>query len=300
MVSSGDLSDPPKLPVWQPLTFGGVAAFARARWARLVAVQTVVAVFVAVTVVVILSRCWFPVVTQAVKELTDFGAVRGAQLAWPKNDALVLAENHFLGLVMDLEDAGGTGQTADLQVAFTRDRIKIGSLLGYTSLPYPGGVEIELSHQALDPWWNAWRPAFLFGGAFATMLWVFASWFALALLYTLPVRVLAWFGSRATSLSKCWRVATAALLPGAVWLGGALLLYATEQLSLVGLGVAFGLHFVIAWVYVLGAPFCLPRKGDDALATGANPFTPAPVVEKKADPAPPPAAGGNPFQAPPK
>lgn len=296
MVSSGDLSDSPKLPVWQPLTFGGVVAFARGRWTRLVAVQMVVAVFVAVTVVVILSRCWFPVVTQATKELTDFGAVRGAQLAWPKKEAAVLAENHFIGLVVDLEDVGGTGQIADLQIEFTRERIKLVSLLGFTSFPYPGGVEIELSHPALDPWWNAWRPAFLFGGAFATILWLFASWFALATLYTLPVRVLAWFGGRDTSLGKCWRVSAAALLPGAVWLGGAQLLYAAGQMSLVGLGVAFGLHFVIAWVYLLGAPFCLPRNGDDLLATGGNPFTPAAVVEKKEAPTPP-SASSNPFQS---
>lgn len=296
MVSSGDLSDSPKLPVWQPLTFGGVAAFARARWTRLLLLQTIVASFVAITGLVILSRDWFPVVTQATKELTDFGALRGAQLAWPRKEATVLAENRFIGLVVDLEESGGSGQVADLQIEFTRDRIKLVSLLGIASIPYPAGAGIELSHQALDPWWNAWRPAFLFGGALGTILFLFASWFALATLYTLPVRVLAWFGGRVASLGKCWRVSAAALLPGAVWMGGAQLLYAMEQLSLVGLGVAFGLHFVITWVYLLGAPFCLPKKGDDALATGANPFTPSPVVEKKEVPTPP-AASSNPFQS---
>ncbi|MFA6547289.1 MAG: hypothetical protein WCS99_22920, partial [Limisphaerales bacterium] len=271
------MTEPPKPPVWQPLTFGGVAAFARAPWTRLLLLQTIVAVFIVAGVVVFLERCWFPVITQATKDVSGFGAVRGGQLAWPKKEATVLSENRFLGLVVDLEDSGGTGQIADLQVEFTRDRIKLVSLLGYTSFPYPGGVEIELNLQTLDPWWNAWRPAFLFGGAFATVLFLFISWFALATIYTLPVRVLAWFANRAAPLGKCWRVAAAALLPGAAWMGGAILLYAAEQLSIIGLGVAFGLHLIVAWVYVLGAPFCLSRKGDDPLATGANPFTPAPV-----------------------
>ena len=248
--------------------------------------------------VVLLSRCWFPVVTKAVQGLSDFGAVRNAQLAWPKGEAVVLAENRFLGLVVDMDASGSTGQTADLQIEFTRERIKLASLLGYTSFPYPGGIEIELNRQSLDPRWNAWRPAFLFGGAFATALFLFASWFALATLYALPVRVLAWFGGRTASLGKSWRVAAASLLPGAVWMGGAILLYAVEQLSLVGLGVAFGVHFIFAWVYVLGAPFCLPRKGDDVLATEANPFTPETAAAKPESPAPPPASS-NPFQAPP-
>ena len=293
------MSEPPKLPVWQPLTFGGVASFARARWPRLLLLQSIVAAFVSVTVVVLLSRCWFPVLTQAVQGLNEFGTVRGGELGWPKGDAEVLAENHFLSLVVDLEASGSTGQTADLQIAFTRGRIRLASLFGYSSLPYPDGFEVELNRQSLDPSWNAWRPAFLFGGGLASALFLFASWFALATIYSLPIRVIAWLAGRSASLTKSWRVAAAALLPGALWMGGAVLLYATEQLSLVGLGVAFGFHFVFAWIYVVGAPFCLPRKDDDVLATGANPFTPTVGAAQPKTPVPPSEPDRNPFQSPP-
>ncbi|MEN9576304.1 MAG: hypothetical protein RL514_4159 [Verrucomicrobiota bacterium] len=286
----------PKLPTWQPLTFGGVAAFARAGWSRLLLLQAIVAAFIIVGVVVFLTRCWFPVLTQAVESLSDFGVVRGAQLAWPKQDAIVLAENRFLGLVVDLDESGATGQVADLQVEFTRQHIKFVSLLGYTSLPYPSGVEVEVNRQRLDPWWNAWRPAFLFGAILGTLLFLFASWWLLATLYALPVRVLAWFANREASLGKSWRLAAAALLPGAVWMGAALLLYAVEQLSLIGLGVAFGLHFIIPWVYLVGAPFSLPRIGQDALVTGVNPFTIAPAPQPPTQTAPTPASA-NPFQS---
>ncbi len=292
------LSEPTKTPVWQPLTFSGVASFARARWTRLLLLQSIVAVFIVSIVVVFLGRCWFPVMTQAVQGLSDFGAVRGARLAWPHTEAVVLAENRFLGLVVDLEESGSTGQVADLQLKFTRERIKVVSLFGYTSFPYPGGVEIELNRQTLDPWWNAWRPAFVFGGAFATVLFLVASWSVLSVVYALPVRVLAWLAGRVASLGKSWRIASAALLPGAAWMGGAMLLYALEHLSLIGLGVAFGLHFVVGWVYVIGAPFCLPRQAQDALTNGHNPFTPASAVEKSAAPAPVAPSSSNPFQNP--
>ncbi len=295
MVSSGTLTEPPKFPVWQPLTFGGVASFARAPWARLLLLQAIVAVAIVGTVVLLLNRCWFPVVTQAVQNLHGYGAVRGARLAWPGKEPLVLAENHFLGLVMDAEETGGTGQIADVQLEFARERIKVVSLLGYASLPYPGGVEIELNRPTLDPWWNAWRPAFVFGGVFATLLGLFTIWFALATLFAVPLRVLAWFASRATSLGKCWRVAAAALLPGAVWMAGALLLYGLEQLPLVGLGVAFALHLVVDGVYLLGAPFCLPRKADRGVDPEGNPFTPAPEEKKPASATTTPE-NANPFQ----
>ena len=291
--------DFPPPPVWQPLTFGGVAAFARARWSRLWLVQSVVAACVAVAVVLVLGRGWFPVVTEAVSSLSDFGSVRGGRLAWPKSEALLLGENRFLGLVLDLEETGAAGQIADLQVEFTREHIKLVTLLGYAALPYPTGVEIELNRQRLDPWWNAWRPAFMFGGGLTTVAFLFASWFALAALYAVPVRVLAWLGGRAASPGKCWRLASAALLPGALWMAGAILLYAGEVLSLIGLGIAFGLHLVISWIFVLGAPFCLPRRAEEAEEIGANPFTPEPVPEVSA-PNEPTANPANPFQSGPR
>lgn len=282
--------------MWQPLSFSGVASFAPARWSRLLLLQAIVAVFVAVVSVVFLSKCWFPVVTQAVQKLDEFGSVRGAQLAWPTKEAVVLAENRFLGLVVDLEESGRTGQVADVQVEFTRERIKFVSLFGYVACPYPAGFVIELSRQTLDPWWNAWRPAFLFAGAGATVVWLFVSWSVLATFYTLPMRVLAWMASRAASLGKCWRMASAGQLPGAAWMGGALLLYAGQQLSLVGLGVAFGLHFVVSWVYVAGAPFRLPVKAVAVITSGGNPFTPAPSGETQVPTASPAVTSSNPFQ----
>jgi len=288
----------PPMPAWQPLTFGGVVALTRASWTRLLLVQSAVAVAVAVAVLMVLGRGWFPAVTDAVHALTDFGSVRGGRLAWPRAEAVVLAQNRFLGLAIDLEENGEAGQIADLQIEFTRERIKLVSLLGYASLPYPVEMEIELNRQVLDPWWNAWRPAFFFAGGLGAVACLFVSWGLLATLYAVPVRILAGLAGRAASTGKCWRVAAAAQLPGALWLGGAILLYAAERLSLAGLGLAFGLHFVIGWVYLIGAPFCLPRKDDAAPAAGANPFTPAPPGGKTAPP--PEPTGKNPFQGGPR
>ena len=78
--------------MWQPLTFSGVAAFARAPRGRLLLLQSLVAAFNVAVVVLLLLRGWFPVVNKAVQGLGDFGALRNARLAWPKTEAVVLAE----------------------------------------------------------------------------------------------------------------------------------------------------------------------------------------------------------------
>lgn len=290
---------PPHPPAWQPLTFGGVAAFAWARWPRLALVQIIVAGLVAATVVFLLEWRWFPVVTEAVRGLADFGAVRDGRLAWPRTEATLLAENRFLGLVIDLEESGEAGQVADVQFEFARGRAKLVSLLGYVAVPYPAGGVVELNRAALDPWWNAWRPAFVWAGGLGTVAWLFTCWAALATLYAAPLRALAWLAGRAVSPGQCWRVASATLLPGALWVSGSLLCYGLEQLSLAGLGIAFALHLAVGWVYLLGAVFHLPRHRDESQPAGPNPFTPAPTGAKSAEPPPPAAAGGNPFQGPP-
>ncbi len=284
----------PQLPVWQPLTFGGVAAFSRAPVARLLVVQTAVAVWVAASVVFCLGTTWFPVMTKAIENLTQFGELRHGQLAWPTKEAVLLGENRFLGLVMDLEESGQTGQVADLQFEFGRTRIKLVSLLGYTSFPYDLGWVIELNRPVLNPWWGAWRPAIGFGAGLGTLAFLFTSWLALATLGCLPVRVLAWLAGRETTLGGSWRVAAAAWLPGSLWLGGAVLLYSAEQLSLVGLGLALGFYLLLGLVYGLVAPFRLPAKVPPP--ADANPFTPPPPAFDPTEnqPSKPPV---NPFQS---
>lgn len=287
------LTDSPQLPVWQPLTFGGVAAFSRARSARLLVVQSAVAVWVAASVMFSLSTTWFPVITKAIEALTQFGELRQGQLAWPTKDAVLLGENRFLGLVVDLDESGETGQAADLQFEFGRNRIKLVSLLGYTSLPYDPGWRIELNRPVLAPWWGAWRPAIGLGAGMGVFVLLFTSWLALATLGCLPVRLLAWLAGRETTLAGSWRVAAAAWLPGSLWLGGAVLLYSAEQLSLVGLALALGFYLLLGLVYGLVAPFRLPVKLTPAME--GNPFTPPPPAVESAE-NPPLEAPANPFR----
>ena len=51
---------------WQPITFGGVASFARASFGRLFIVQFIVALLVAGSVSCFLAAAWFPVAQKAI------------------------------------------------------------------------------------------------------------------------------------------------------------------------------------------------------------------------------------------
>ena len=65
------MGTPASSPPWQPITFGGVASFARASFGRLFIVQFIVALLVAGSVICFLVAAWFPVAQKAIARLPE-------------------------------------------------------------------------------------------------------------------------------------------------------------------------------------------------------------------------------------
>src|SRR2546426_1163441 len=103
-------------PAWQPLTFGGVASFARASLSRLLVVQLIVALLVALSVACAALSGWFPVIETALSELPPNGRIEQGRLEWTKASPARLAEGSFLSILVDVEESNPTGQSADVQL----------------------------------------------------------------------------------------------------------------------------------------------------------------------------------------
>ena len=99
------------------------------------------------------------------------------------------------------------------------------------------------------------------------------AWAGLASLYFLPVWVLGFFANRDLSLGGSWRLAGAAVLPGALILTTALFFYGLGALDPVRFLVAVALHLVIGWIYLLLA--ALKLRLHPAVIGPKNPFVPA-------------------------
>jgi len=246
-------------PVWQPLTFGGVAGFARASFGRLFLVQLIVAFLAGLSVAGVFASVWFPVIEKAMAELPAGGAIRGGRLEWPGNSPMRLAEDAFLSIVVDPEGTRETNQSGDVQLELERNGVKIRSLVGYVTLPYPKEWTILLNRREAEAWWGAWRPFLLGGIVVAVVALLFAAWIFLTLLYAMPIGLVAFYSDRVVRWTGCLRMAGAAVLPGALVMSGATLLYGLHRLNVVGLLFAWLLHWVISWVYVGIAPLRLPR-----------------------------------------
>ena len=264
--------EPPPF-AWQPLTPRGVAAFARAPLGRVLLVQLVFALLAAASCVWFLHRAWLPVITEAIGRLPADGQIRGGTLDWRGNSPEVLAESRYLALVVDLRHEGRARSPAHVAIEFGQADVKLFSLFGFVALAYPKANLIAFNQPGLTPWWGAWSPALLALAAGAVIVWLMCCWAGLATLYCLPVWLVGLYANRELSLRGSWRLAGAALMPGALLFTAVILCYGLQALDLVHLAAAAGLHLVVGWLYVCFSPFYCPKH--PAAAGVTNPFVKA-------------------------
>ena len=258
---------------WEPLTPRGVAAFARARLSRLLLVQFVVASLAAAAGVWFLSDGCFPTVRAAIRNLPVTGEIRAGRLDWPGHPPQLLAEGRFLAFIIDLNHSGQIHSPANVQIEFGRESVRVISLLGYTEQDYPRDWIISFNRTELEPLWGAWEPELLAIAVLAAVAGLMLAWAALAAIYFLPVRLISFYANRDLDFRGSWKLAGAALMPGALLLTVAVVLYGFAVLDLVQFCFIFAAHFTLGWIYLFLSQLCLPRI--DPASPKGNPFAPA-------------------------
>jgi hypothetical protein len=262
--------DKPQI-AWQPLTARGVASFACASLGRLLLVQLIVALLAAGTVVWFLNECWFPTIAEAIRGLPAQGEIRAGKLDWTAPSPARLAEGRFLAIAVDLDHTGEARSPAHLHVEFGRTNFKVYSLLGNVRSTYPRSGVLAFSRTELWPWWGAWAPAILAIAAGSVVAGLMVIWAALATLYCLPVWLIGFIADRDCSLGRSWRLAGAALMPGALLMCAAICMYGWGSLDLLSLAVTAGVHLLVGWAYLSVSPLRMPRR-PMAVVAKSNPF----------------------------
>ncbi|HYV28153.1 MAG TPA: hypothetical protein VFA77_11505 [Candidatus Eisenbacteria bacterium] len=237
---------------WQPLTFGGVAAFAHASFKRLFFIQFICAAAATASVLWFLDQVWLPRVFQAIRQMPVEGEIRHGRLDWRGPSPQLLAESHFLAFIVDLNNEGTTRSPAQIEVLFRQKDFKINSLFGFLQSAYPPNYRMGFNQPELQAWWGAWQPWIVGGGTVLLLTTFFLMWWTLATLYFLPAWLAGYFGNRDLSLAGSWRLAGAGLLPGGLFLTGIIVFYGMGYLDVVHLVLATIAHFAIGLVYLIG------------------------------------------------
>ena len=256
---------------WQPLTPRGVSAFARAPLTRLLLVQGVFAALTGAVVVWFLHVAWFPTIREAIRQLAAHGDIRAGQLNWAGASPHRLAEGGFLALTVDLNHEGRARSPAHVQVEFGRDDVRFLSLFGYTACAYPKNWIVAFNRSELEPWWGAWEPPIGWITLGLVMAGLMVSWMLLATLYSPAAWLTGFFANRNLSFGASWRIAGAALMPGALLMLVAMVLYGWGMLDLVKFGVISATHVVVGWIYLVVSPLFTPILSPRSVAR-ENPF----------------------------
>jgi CHASE2 domain-containing sensor protein len=98
-----------------------------------------------------------------------------------------------------------------------------------------------------------------------------ANWAVLATICFLPAWLVGFFANRKINFRAAWKLAGAALMPGAALLVVAIIFYGWRWLDPVQLTAAFAAHFVIGFIYIFVAPLFTPKL-ETELAAKKNPF----------------------------
>jgi hypothetical protein len=230
----------------------------------------IVAALVALSVIWFLSVAWFPVVDEGIRALPATGEVRRATLNWSGPARLRLAENARLAFVVDLERTTNAGHVADVEVTFEKSQATICTAWRCWQQPYRTGYVFSFNRPSLEPAWGARRGPLLALVGVLTMLSIYVMWWALACLYVSLVKLIAFFADREVTWGGAWRLSAAGLLPGALLVALALVLYAFGAVDLPRFLLLYGLHIVAGLLFVVTSTLFLPKilekKG------GRNPF----------------------------
>jgi hypothetical protein len=257
----------------EPFTPRGIAAFTCASFRRLMAAQFVFELIAAAAVAYFFHSACFPAVQAAIGNLPATGQIQSGHLSWTAGPQM-LSDGPFLAFNVDPDHSGHWRSTmADFQVEFGHDTVRVMSLFGYADFVYPSGWSASFNQPELDPLWTAWRAVILFFILVATVLSLLASWWILALIYFLPAWLMAFFASRSLSIASSFKLSGAALLPGALLMTAAIILYTLGIINLVTFCFVFAAHFILHWLYLLSAVPFLPRLS--TTMPKANPFKPA-------------------------
>jgi hypothetical protein len=268
------MSGPAASYTTEPITPRGVVGFAHAGVLRLWFGQLVAAVLVALSVLWFFNDSCVPAVDQAIHHLGGVGEIFSGELAWHGDSPVVLAEERFLALVIDLNHTGTVHCTSDFQVEFGRDSIRVISLLGYADFYYPynpPNQTIPVSREALEPLWGAWLPELQAILVAVVLVGLLLVWNVLATLYWLPVWLASWLAGRDLGCLASWRLAGASLLPCGLLLALGIFLFDFGVLDLVQISFVIGAHLLLGWIYLFVSLLLLPRRGSPKKSK-KNPF----------------------------
>lgn len=224
------------------------------------------AFFIAYTV----ERTVITAISRGITRLPQTGEIVSGNLNWRTNEVSILVESKFISFSVNPTDNDDIADSADVQVVFGKSNVRLRSMFGWVEIKYPRWLSIPLNFKQLWPLWGAYLNATRLGVFVCSVIFLVLIWLILALVYSPPTKFFIRLFKRTADSKAVFKICCAALIPGALVMGMALVTYSFMYIDLITLLIVFVFHFIIGWVYIFLSIFQLPEVTSEP----ENPFSP--------------------------
>ena len=235
-----------------------------------------------------LYTTWWPVVDQAVREFPEDGpALVGGRFHWPETAPRLLADSPHLGVAVRPDGSEPLGRTADLQLELLPGTLRLAGIAGFVDLPWPATATVPLGRLQAQAAWEAWRRPVFAALVITTAAAMTLAWSLMALILTLPLRLVAFVLQKQITLGGCWRLSTAASMSGSLVLNLGIGSYVMRWLPWPALAAVVVIHLLVSGLFLSWGLVSRPGKG--RAASPPNPFHPGATQSSSRK------SGSNPF-----
>lgn len=260
---------------WQPLTPGGVAAFAEASVRALAVYAAIVQACCIGAILWFAFTIYVPAIETSLERLPEEGTLTEGRLIWNGPPKQSLYRTSFVEVTVNHTGRSLGDQEADVGIEITPRSLEFSSILGVLSIPYEKHWDVAANRPGLQAWWGAWRFPLVAGLIAGLVVFLSVSWIALATIYFIPLFLVGRIFDRRISFGGAWKLSLAALFPGALLVALSTVLYGTHVIDLQTFLIAQPLHIVVGWLYLMLGVRAVELRSDGphGALSGSNPFS---------------------------
>lgn len=248
-----------------PLTPFGAAGYTEVSGLRLFITSLAFALLCSAVFVWATYRCYLPAAVEAFSNSSDKSSLaEGIYSSGFDEPFKKLGSNLFLEIWTAESAVTQTPHTSHLRALLAPQGIRINSLLGYyTEVPYPQSWFVSTSRKSLESFWAGTKGIFPVGAGISICIFILSLWAVISVFYSLFTCIFSLATGRFPGLSQCYKMSLCGCYFGGIVFSIAVILYATEQMSLMMIAAFIPGQAMAAIFFLSLSVLCLPKTTEN-------------------------------------
>lgn len=256
-----------------PLTPFGAAGYTEVSGLRLFITSLAFALICSAVFVWAAYRCYVTPVTEAFSNSSDNSSLaEGVYTSGFNEPFRKLGSNLFLEIWAAESVSTQTPHTSHLRALLAPQGMRFSSQLGYyMEIPYPQSWFVSTSKKNLESFWAGTKGIFPVGAGISVCIFILSLWAVVSVFYSIFTCIFSMATGRFPGLSQCYKMSLCGCYFGGIVFSIAVILYATEQMSLMMVAAFIPGQALAAIFFLSLTVLCLPKTSENPAFSGEKP-----------------------------